>query len=558
MADNHRRADGHADDVTATILDALFEHLPAMVFLKRASDLTFVRFNRAGEDLLGVPRESFIGRSDYDFFPREQADFFVAKDREVLKNRRLVDIPEEPIETPHGRRWLHTRKIPLFGPEGEPTHLLGISIDITEKRAGMALLMASHAQLEEAIQARMAELTAVLGQKNRAEAALQKTEEQLRHSQKMEAVGRLAGGIAHDFNNILSVILTSSELAMEQMAPDDPAQVELAEIHRAGRRANDLTRQLLAFSRRQVLLPRVLDLGQVVRNMERMLKRLLGEDVDLVVRQAGPLGRVLADPSQVEQVLMNLAVNARDAMPSGGQLTIELREIELDNLYAVTHHGAKVGRYVMLAVSDTGHGMDKATMERIFEPFYSTKETGKGTGLGLSTVHGIVEQSGGSIWVYSEPGRGSTFKVYLPLLHGGDGGDAREREVGISGLPRGRGESILVVEDDEAVRKVAAIILEQQGYRVLTAESAVAALVVIDQHEIALMVTDVVLPGLGGRLLAEAVRAKRPETKVLFMSGYTDDAVVRHGVLESGMPFIQKPITPRTLAERVSQMLKGV
>jgi PAS domain S-box-containing protein len=554
MVDPHRRADGPADDVTATILDALFEHLPAMVFLKRASDLTFVRFNRAGEDLLGVPRESFIGRSDHDFFPREQADFFVAKDREVLKNRRLVDIPEEPIETPHGRRWLHTRKIPLMGPDGEPTHLLGISIDITEKRAGMALLMASHAQLEEAIQARMAELTAVLGQKNRAEAALQKTEEQLRHSQKMEAVGRLAGGIAHDFNNILSVILTSSELAMEHMAPDDPAQVELGEIHRAGRRANDLTRQLLAFSRRQVLLPRVLDLGQVVRSMERMLKRLLGEDVDLVVRQAGPLGRVLADPSQVEQVLMNLAVNARDAMPSGGQLTIELREIELDQLYTVTHHGAKVGRYVMLAVSDTGHGMDKATIERIFEPFFSTKEPGKGTGLGLSTVHGIVEQSGGSIWVYSEPGRGSTFKVYLPVL---DGGEAGERDVKITALPRGRGESILVVEDDEAVRKVAAIILEQQGYRVMTAGSAAEALTLVEQHEVALMVTDVVLPGLGGRLLAEAVRAKHPGTKVLFMSGYTDDAVVRHGVLESGMPFIQKPITPRTLAERVSQVLSG-
>lgn len=554
MVDIHRRAAGPADDATITLLDALFEHLPAMVFLKRAHDLVFVRFNRAGEDLLGVPRESLVGMSDYDIFPRDQADFFVAKDREVLKNRRLVDIPEEPIETPHGRRWLHTRKIPLLGPDGEPTHLLGISIDITEKRAALALILASHAQLEEAVQARMVELTAVLGQKNRAEAALQKTEEQLRHSQKMEAVGRLAGGIAHDFNNILSVVLTSSELAMERMAPDDPALVELSEIHRAGRRATDLTRQLLAFSRRQVLLPRVLDLGQVVRNMERMLKRLLGEDVDLVVRQAGALGKVLADPSQVEQVLMNLAVNARDAMPSGGQLTVELREVELDQAYAVTHLGAKVGRHVMLAVSDTGHGMDKATMERIFEPFFTTKELGQGTGLGLSTVYGIVEQSGGSIWVYSEPGRGAAFKVYLPVL---DGGVVRDREAKAVELPRGRGETILVVEDDEAVRKVAAIILEQQGYRVLTADSAGAALMLVDTHTVALLVTDVVLPGVGGRMLAEAVRARSPETKVLFMSGYTDDAVVRHGVLESGMPFIEKPITPRTLAQRVSQVLYG-
>jgi len=542
------------EDDAIRFLDAVIDQIPAMVFLKTASDLKFVRFNRAGEELLGLSRKDLLGKSDHDLFPAAQADFFVEKDREVLAAAAIADIAEEPIETPKGTRWLHTRKIPLLDARGVATHLLGISVDVTERRTAEELIRRSHADLEKAVEERVVELRTALAEKRRTEEVLVRTQQQLLHAQKMEAIGRLAGGIAHDFNNILSVILTCADLSLGQLDSGHALFGELTEIRRAGERAADLTRQLLAFSRQQVLQPRVLDLNDVIRNTERMLLRILGEDIQLTVRTAAGLGRVRVDPSQVEQVLMNLVVNARDAMPTGGQLTIETTRVEFDQGYAALHIGSTAGPHVMLAVSDTGHGMDESVLAQIFEPFYTTKEKGKGTGLGLSTVFGIVQQSGGSIYAYSEPGKGSTFKVYLPCFEGPEQRNEESRP-----QVNGRGETILVAEDDISVRRAAVEVLTGCGYALLVARDVHHAIELATTHrgEIHLLLTDVVMPQLGGRLLAERVKALRPAIKVLFMSGYTDDAVVRHGVLEAGTPFLQKPLTPKSLAARVRDVLDG-
>jgi PAS domain S-box-containing protein len=380
-------------------------------------------------------------------------------------------------------------------------------------------------------------------------------EEQLRQSQKMEAVGRLAGGIAHDFNNVLSVILTYGELLLQDMKPGEPMREDVEEIHKAGKRAADLTRQLLMFSRQQVLESRVLDLNDVLASMDKMLQRILGADVDLVSLPAKPLGRVRADPSSVEQVIMNLVVNARDAMPTGGQLTMETGNVVLDEAYAKQHLGVKPGPHVMLAVSDTGVGMDRATLARIFEPFFTTKEIGKGTGLGLSTVFGIAQQSGGSVWVYSEPGKGTTFKVYLPCVDA-----AVEPFRPTAPPPDSRGsETILLVEDDDQVRAAARGILRRAGYQVIEARNAGEALLYSEQHsgKIHLLLTDVVMPGMSGPALAKRLAGARVDMKVLCMSGYTDDSIVRHGVLEAQIAYIQKPITPEALTTRVRQVLEA-
>jgi hypothetical protein len=382
------------------------------------------------------------------------------------------------------------------------------------------------------------------------------TEEQLRQAQKMEAVGRLAGGVAHDFNNLLVVIDGYAEMVAHDLGPSHRAQSDLAEIHDAARRATSLTSQLLAFSRRQILQPEILDLNQVLRHVEFLLRRVIGEDITLSMRLCEPLGRVSADPGQIEQVIINLAINARDAMPDGGLLTIETAEVELDVEYAARHPGATTGEQVMIAVSDTGIGMDEATMRRLFEPFFTTKPVGRGTGLGLATVYGIVKQSQGSIWVYSEPGRGTTFKIYFPAV--GDAVAAVTR--GQAEVPTLAGtETVLVVEDQVDVRRLIGRTLRRQGYCVLAAANADEAETFAREHQgpIHMLLTDVVLPGAGGREVARQVLAERADVRVAYMSGYTDDVIVHHGVLEPGLAFIQKPFTGDALLRKIREVLSA-
>jgi len=391
--------------------------------------------------------------------------------------------------------------------------------------------------------------------RRQAEEALRRNEEHLRQISKLEAIGQLAGGIAHDFNNLLMVIKGYTQLILSDLTPADPLRRNVEEIQKASDRAATLTQQLLAFSRRQVLQPRVLDLNVIVADVERILQRLIGEDVNLACFPGQALGRVLADPNQIEQVLMNLAVNARDAMPRGGRLTIETQNVDLDDAAAARHVGMKPGPFVMLAVSDNGLGMDAKTQTHIFDPFFTTKEQGKGTGLGLSTAYGIVKQSGGYIFVQSEVGRGSAFKIYLPRVE-------RATDEPLHAVPpppaaRPAEETILLVEDEEMVRELVRQLLVQQGYTVLTASGGAEALTLCQRHPgpIHLLLTDVVMPQMSGRELSIFLASIRPEARVLYMSGYTDDAIVHHGVLEPGTAFIQKPFTPEALEAMIRKVL---
>jgi PAS domain S-box-containing protein len=381
-------------------------------------------------------------------------------------------------------------------------------------------------------------------------------ESQLHQAQKMEAVGQLAGGIAHDFNNLLTVILGYSGVIRGQLQDDHPVRPEVDEIQKAGERAATLTRQLLAFSRRQVLLPQVLDVNAVVTDVDKMLRRLIGEDVDLRTVCDPGTGRVKADPGQLEQVLMNLAVNARDAMPGGGKLTIATRNVEVGEAYAREHVPMKPGSYVMLSVSDTGVGMDAQTKARIFEPFFTTKEKGKGTGLGLATVYGIVKQSGGFIWVYSEPEHGTAFKIYFPRVEE-EAEHARRRSAPQAPESVSGTETLLLVEDEEGVRRLAREVLEKHGYTVLEASGRQSALDLAEHHSgpIHLVLTDVVMPEMDGPEVATRLSALRPGIKVLYMSGYTNDAVLHRGLLDAGVAFLQKPFSPKELARRVRELL---
>jgi len=383
-------------------------------------------------------------------------------------------------------------------------------------------------------------------------AALQ---EQLRQSQKMEAIGRLAGGVAHDFNNLLTIIKGNSELSLMDLEKNDPLRENLEGILRASGRASDLIRQLLAFSRRQVMEMEVLDPNTLLEDLDKMLRRIIGEDIELVILPSKDLEKIKADAGQIEQVILNLAVNSRDAMPSGGSLTIETANAELDEEYARRHVAVIPGRYVMLSVSDTGVGMIPEVRDKVFEPFFTTKASSKGTGLGLSTVYGIVKQSGGNIWVYSEPGKGTTFKIYLPRVDEPLGEVVREKAAE-GGLPRGS-ETILIVEDDEDVRELTVRVLKMQGYRVLETSNGSDGLHVSGQEAgpIHLMVTDVVMPGMNGPELAKRLNPLRPEMKVLYISGYTDNAIVHHGVLEKGVNYIQKPFTVEGLVRKAREVL---
>ncbi|MBZ5707102.1 MAG: response regulator [Acidobacteriia bacterium] len=380
-------------------------------------------------------------------------------------------------------------------------------------------------------------------------------EQQLRQSQKMEAIGRLAGGIAHDFNNLLMVISGYCEFLLDRIGSNPELRGPAQEIASAADRATSLTRQLLAFSRKQMLAPKVVDLNAVVTENLKMLTRVIGEDIDLVMVPGGDIGAVKADPGQIEQVIMNLAVNARDAMPHGGKLTIETANVALDDNYARFHAPVQPGDYVMLAISDTGVGMDTDTQTHIFEPFFTTKGP-KGTGLGLSTVYGIIKQSGGYVWVYSEPGKGTTFKIYLPRI--GATGEPMEAEVPVENAhPHPGGETILLVEDEPTLRGLTEQYLRNQGYTVLEAADGAAAIQVSNAHPgpIHLLLTDVIMPGMNGRELAQRISSLRPEAKVLYMSGYTENAIGHNGTLDAGITLLQKPFTLPALKTKVREVL---
>jgi signal transduction histidine kinase/ActR/RegA family two-component response regulator len=411
----------------------------------------------------------------------------------------------------------------------------------------IATAFASHAAIA-------LENSRLLLESRRAYDELAETQGQLEQAQKMDAVGRLAGGVAHDFNNLLTVILGRTDILLHPLKPEDPMRRGIELIQRTAGRAADLTRQLLAFSRKQVLEPVVLDLAAVTTDMKDMLGRLIGEDIALLTNPTPGLGRVKADRGQIEQVIMNLAVNARDAMPQGGRLIVETANIDLDDEYVRRHVGARPGPHVMLAVSDTGTGIPHEIQSQIFEPFFTTKEQGKGTGLGLATVYGIVKQSGGYIEVDSEPGQGTTFRVYLPRL---DAGPAPVDRSARPAAAAGGTETILLVEDEEGVRELARDILRASGYTVLEARNGPEALLLCERHQgpLEMLLTDVVMPRMSGRELAERLAPLRPDLSVLYMSGYTDDAVIRHGVLGAGTAFLQKPFTPAALVLRVRETL---
>ncbi len=414
--------------------------------------------------------------------------------------------------------------------------------------------LADHAALAIANAALVRSLQSELDERRRAEAALARTEEQLRQAQKMEAVGRLAGGVAHGFNNMLSVVLSYADLILADLGPDDPLRADVGEIRRAGEQASDLTRQLLAFSRRQVMRPRPVDLNQVVGGAEAMLRSVVGADVDLALSLAPGLWAVRADRGQVEVVLMNLAANAHDAMPLGGRLTIETRNVELGEDYAREELGASPGPYVMLSMADTGHGMDRETLDRIFEPFFTTKSRGRGAGLGLSTVFGVVKQSGGHIRVFSEPGLGTTFRIYLPRT------EAPPAAASLPAVPvvaDGGTMTVLLVEDDPQVRAVVRGILQRGGHRVLEADSPADAIEIAERQggEIHLLLTDVVMPRMSGPQLAERIGARHPAMRVLFMSGYATDSVTQHGHARPDAAFLEKPITPESLARKLRELV---
>jgi two-component system cell cycle sensor histidine kinase/response regulator CckA len=486
---------------------------PHLIFVKDW-DGRYLLANAAVAEFLGTTVENLVGQRDCDFgLKEEEASRFLRDERHVMTSQQPVFIPEEPATSAKTgvTRWFQTVKVPLRSADGTTRQVLGVATDITDRK-----------QLED----------------------------QFRQAHKMEAVGRLAGGVAHDFNNVLTVIRAQTEFLLADLPPDDPRRSDVQEIQGAADRAASFTRQLLAFSRRQLLQPEVLELNHVITGMEMMVRRLVGEDVVVMTKLHPDLPRIWADPGQLQQVILNLAVNSRDAMPRGGTLLIESNVVELDEHYPRQHPTAKPGTHVVLVVTDTGCGMDAATRSRIFEPFFTTKDPGKGTGLGLSTVYGIVKQSGGHIWVYSEPGRGTTFKLYFPP-HYGAVKTAQPERPAVPAL--GSGATILLVEDERPVRSTVRRLLERHGYQVLEAANGQDALdlVTARSEEISLVLSDMVMPGMGGTELAGRIRSIAPKLPVLLMTGYTEEAIARAVERPLEEQIIEKPFTMTTMLEKV-------
>jgi PAS domain S-box-containing protein len=507
-----RRAETALRNTTDT-LSALIQAAPlAILAFDAAGKLT--SWNAAAERLFGWRASEVLGHTLPAVAPEDLKEFW-QHHQAVLEGRSFLDLEVRWQRRDGSPVTLSLALAPLFGGLSEVRGVIALAGDLTERK---------------------------------------KLEGELRQAQKMEAVGQLAGGVAHDFNNLLTAIMGYSSLLLKAIPADDPKHEDLLEIDRAAARATELTQQLLAFSRRQMLQPTLIDLNAVLSDTMRMLGRLLGEHIELAILPAGGLGLVRADRGQIEQVIINLALNGRDAMVAGGKLTLETRNVNLDRAYAGQHPGATEGDFVMLAVTDTGMGMNAATQARIFEPFFTTKERGKGTGLGLSTVYGIIKQSGGTIYVYSEPERGTTFKIYLPRVMA-----SHPTEIPVSAKPANvRGtETVMVVEDEDGVRSLTCRVLQTYGYTVLEAENGGEALLIAEQYgePIHLLLTDVVLPRVSGRKLAERLVRTRSDLRVLYMSGYTDGSIVNDGTLDPGTAFIQKPFTPETLAQKLREVL---
>jgi PAS domain S-box-containing protein len=499
------------------LLRTLIDTAPALIVVRdREANLILVNEEMARS--YRTTPDAMQGRNQMEFarlYPWKEEEILegLKRDRDVIDSQQPVLVAEQPFTMPDGsRKWLQTAKAPLSLP-GHPDCALTVAFDITEQK---------------------------------------RLEEQLRQSQKMEAIGTLAGGVAHDFNNLLTAISGYSEFLLQALDPLSAEYGDVVTIKRSAERATDLTRQLLAFSRRQILKPRILSLNQVITDIVKMMERIIGEDVQLDVHLADGLGQVKVDPGQMEQVLMNLLVNAREAMPDGGTVTVETRNVRLDETYSRGHAEVRPGAYIALSVSDSGPGMDAETLSHIFDPFFTTKEMG--TGLGLATVYGVIRQSEGHISVYSEMGLGTTFKIYLPRV---DPADAAETEQA-SKQPLQGTETILLVEDEAGVRHMTFRALTRYGYQVLAARNGEEALLFCRQGEqkVELLLTDVVMPGgMSGPDLADRLGRIYPGLKVLYMSGYTDRAIVHHGALDPGVAFLEKPFSPTDLAGRIRDIL---
>ncbi len=495
-----------------TRLAVMIERMPAVLWTTD-KDLRFTSSMGAGLEALGVRSGEMTGKTLFEYFRTSDRDF-----EPIAAHYRALAGESVTYEAEWEKRVFESHVQPLRGNEGDLIGTIGVALDITDRKH---------------------------------------LADQLRQSQKMQAVGELAGGVAHDFNNLLMVMKGHAEMLLDTLPGKSSERQNVEQIQQAAERAAALTRQLLAFSRMQVLQPRVLDLNDVVSGMIKMVSRVIGENIELAFLPGAKLGSVKADPGQIEQVVLNLVVNARDAMPDGGRLTIETSNIDLDRSYAAKHAIVEPGPYVMLTVTDTGCGIDQETQARIFEPFFTTKGPGKGTGLGLATVYGVVKQSGGYIWVYSEVAHGTTFKVYLPRVAAPAEKAVAEKP---AVTPSAGTETILFVEDEESVRELVGEYLRARGYNVLESPDGVKALAVAEEfaEPIQLLITDVVMPKLSGRELATRLAASRPDLKVLYISGYTDDSVFRHGVLEGGMSFLQKPFNLKAMAQKVREVLDGV